>query len=340
MAHVPRSPGQQQPACGRWSLILLLLSLPSIVLARIENGPITPASVELNGVATATRLLDGTILGAPGIIVNRLQANEWPTQLVGIVSGRLGDAGIAARWDVYVESFEIVLYTVPDYTNGLPPAFTLNLARPVDTNNSLIGTVATNDSVMPDTPAYASLLSTTNQLTRYGYWLGFNFTTNPAAASNTVAHLPTNVLHFMRSQDFVLSFMTVADFGNEGGTRIAAQEPGFGQGALNRSTFHSGIQAPTIFDDGSFSYALSLNIVAEAPPTNAPVIVAIAGVAGGDAGLTATDLGAGVTSAVVAAATPLGPWTTATVFVATAQTHTVQIPATNPATFYRIEVNR
>jgi hypothetical protein len=305
--------------------------LPVEARAEIQNGPITPASVETNGTATAIQLPSGSNIGEPGIVVNQLGADELPSRIVTILAGRTSGGG-GVNWNGYLDDFKINLYTVDGYTNAALPFATISLAAPVDQSDNAITTVQDGSNVLPNTPAFAQVSTSTNTLVNTGYWFGFNLTTNSNEVNSTTALIPQSALTQMQSGDFVMGFYVVSDRAGAGGVALGIQDAGFGQGALNQGVFASNTQAPGFVGDPSASsYAIEFHTVPEPVP-------AIAGMGAGMIGVTNTWLGE--TNWLESAFGLAGPWSTVTSWVAGASFTNLPVAMTNDLEFFRVSTWR
>jgi hypothetical protein len=265
-------------------------------------------------------------------VVNQLGANELPSQIVTILAGRTSGGG-GVFWDNYLNSFNVNLYTVSDYTNGALPFATISLAAPVDQFNNPITTVSYGTGTLPNTPTFAQVHSNTNTLINTGYWFGFNLTTNPDEVNSTTALISQSVLTQMQSGDFVVGFYVVTDLATAGGVRLGIQEAGYGQGQLNQGVFSSGSQAPGFVGDSNVgSYAIEFHTVPE------PGTLGLFTLAGGLLGV--TNMVAGETNVLETAIAVAGPWSTVMTWVAASSFTNLPVSMTNDIEFFRVSAWR
>jgi len=288
---------------------------------------------------------DGGIIGEVGIVFEQLATNEAPSRVFAVLSGRPSSAN-TVHWDSFIDDFYVRVYSANTNTGYLayqPYIAEFRLGRPVDSNGVEVSTVVDTNNTLPNLPTYAIVNSLSDYLQNRGYWMAFKLTSQSNNVDATTSLIPQSVLDLTHNDPdgyvFTLHVKTVLSV--SGGIRISSQFAGHGQGPLRQGVFEGANPRSYIGDPAEKSYALGLEI-AEVPSgepgqTNVPVLVSIAPPWTGTAGLTAANLLTGQTNAVAEAIAPAAPWQTSAVFIATGETHTVQVPATNAAAVYRIE---
>ena len=234
--------------------------------ARYINGPLTPAAVDHKGSITAIIYPDDTVLGEPGIVVNKLSENEFPSKLFTILAGRPNQFG-DVYWDGYLDSFYLHIYSadpITGYLSGAAPLAIIKLKTPVDLNGNPINAIADtlSPSYLPNIPTYAVVSSNPDYKQHRGYYAAFNLTNDPASENETTTYIPEELSSLIQSEDFVVTFYVNSFSATNGGVRVTVQESGLGQtGPLSQSVFSSFNQAPFYPSDPSqYSYSIGFEI--------------------------------------------------------------------------------